>query len=82
VPPFVTHQRLVGVRPLTPEECDLLEFVGPLVLSRREYRFVLGPWRRADEYVVRHRLHGVMLDVSGDELRRLGVDPDRPTPSA
>ena len=71
-------QRLVPVRRLTPAECDLLGFAGPLVLSVRQMRW-FGPWRSTRSYaVVRHPAE-VVLSVSRRELGRLGVDPDKPT---
>lgn len=74
--PFLGEARLEYVRDLTPEECDLVGFEGPLVLTRRELRFVFGPWRRTKNYVVTHRRHGDLLGVSRKELEQLGVHLD------
>jgi hypothetical protein len=74
--PFLGESRLQYVRDLTPDECDLVGFEGPLVLTRRELRFVFGPWRRTKNYVVTHRRHGDLLGVTRAELERLGVRVD------
>jgi hypothetical protein len=67
------------VRRLTREECDLMGFAHPLVLSRRQYRWIFGPWRSTKTYVV----HSARMNLWAGtlaELLRLGVDPDSPTP--
>lgn len=74
--PFLGESRLQYVRDLTPDECDLVGFEGPLVLTRRELRFVFGPWRRTKNYVVCHRHRGDVLGVTRAELEHLGVSVD------
>lgn len=76
--PFLGESRLEYVRDLTPEECDLVGFEGPLVLTRRELRFIFGPWRRTNNYVVCHRRRGDVLGVTRKELERLGITVDAP----
>jgi hypothetical protein len=71
--PRITQARMQPVRRLDDVDCDRLGFEGPLVLSRREYRFVFGPWRPVDAYVVTHRVRGEMLVCTRRELEALGV---------
>lgn len=74
--PFLGDTRLRGIRELTPAECELVGFSGPLALARREYRFFVGPWRPSKHYVVSHRTNGEVLVCSRRELERLGVAPE------
>jgi hypothetical protein len=71
--PRLTESRLQPVRRLDDADCDRLGFEGPLVLSRREYRFLFGPWRPVDAYVVTHRVRGDLLSCTRRELTALGV---------
>lgn len=50
--PYLTKTRLVPLRRLTPDECDLVEYQGPLMLARRERRFLFGPWRRDRDLLI------------------------------
>lgn len=72
--PYLTETRLHAVRRLDAAECELLGFAGPLVLSRRHYRFLFGPWRPVDAYVVTHRERGDLLVCTRQELESLGID--------
>ena len=55
------------------DECDLVGFVGPLVLSEREVRW-FGPWRPTGRFVVVRHPDEVVLDCSRAELGALGVE--------
>lgn len=70
-------ERLVPLRRLTPAECDLVGFAGPLVLSERHVRW-LGPWRPTGRFVVVRHPDQVVLSCSRAELRDLGLAVDRP----
>ena len=76
--PILGESRLEYVRDLTPDECDLVGFEGPLVLTRREIRFIFGPWRPTKNYIVCHRRRGNVLGGTQKELERLGVPVDAP----
>lgn len=67
-------ERLLPVRRLRPEECDAVGFAGPLVLARRQVRW-LGLWRTTGGYVVVRHPDEVVLACSRDELTALGVEP-------
>lgn len=73
--PLIGESRLEWVRDLSPEECDLAGFAGPLSLARREHRFVFGPWRPAGYFVIVHRTRGELLALKPRELTRLGITP-------
>lgn len=73
--PFLGDVRLRGIRPLSAAECEAVGFEGPLALARREYRFLVGPWRPSKYYVISHRTRGEVLVCSRRELARLGVSP-------
>lgn len=73
--PLRPAERLVPVRRLTPAECDLVGFAGPLVVSERELRW-LGPWRRTARYVVVRHPDVVLMSCSRAELAALGVELD------
>ena len=74
-PSFSLHpsERFLPVRRLSREECDLVGFAGPLVLSEREVRW-FGPWRPTGRYVVVRHPDEVVLACSRAELAALGVD--------
>jgi hypothetical protein len=74
--PFLGSTRLRGLRELTPHECDLVGYAGPLGLSRREYRFFVGPWRPSKYYVVTHRTLGDVMVCTRREIESLGVEID------
>jgi hypothetical protein len=78
-PSFSLHpsERFLPVRRLSPEECDLVGFAGPLVLSELEVRWI-GPWRPTGRYVVVRHPDEVVLACSRAELAALGVDPGAP----
>jgi hypothetical protein len=66
--------RSVPVRRLTATEADRLGFAGPLQLSRLQVgRF--GLWRNSRWFVVETVRREHRLTVTGNELRRLGVEP-------
>jgi hypothetical protein len=67
--------RLHPVRRLTPEECDLVGYEGPLILSAQQVRWLVGPWRTKG-YTVSHNRRGVLMVCSKAELRDLGIDVD------
>jgi hypothetical protein len=71
--PFLTQSRLTPVRRLDDTDAERLGYAGPLVLSQRELRFVFGPWRRVDAYVVTHRQRGDLMVCTRRELEDLGV---------
>lgn len=63
------------VRRMTPEECDLVGYEGPLILSAHQVRWLVGPWRTKG-YTVRHNRRGVLMECSKAELADLGIDVD------
>jgi hypothetical protein len=69
-------RRLEPVRRLSRAECDLLGYEGPLVLSVRQVRWLLGPWRTTKDYVVVRHPSTVVMECTKSELLQLGVDPD------
>ena len=75
-------RRDLPIRRLSRSECDLLGFEGPLVLSSRQARWVLGPWRKTKHYVVVRHPEGVVMECSETELLRLGLTLDDDATSA
>jgi hypothetical protein len=71
-----TFRRLEPVRRLSRTECDLLGYEGPLVLSVRQVRWLVGPWRTTKDYVVVRHPNTVVMECTKAELLDLGVDPD------
>jgi hypothetical protein len=63
------------VRRMSREECDLVGYEGPLVLSARQARWIFGPWRTTGYTVIHHR-RGVLMDCSRAELLDLGLELD------
>jgi hypothetical protein len=57
------------------DECDLVGYAGPLVLSARQVRWIFGPWRTTG-YAVSHNRRGILMQCSKSELRDLGLDVD------
>lgn len=74
VVPGVRVMREQPVRRLSREECDRLEYAGPLVLARREYRFLVRWWRPTGEYVVM-RGPEVVMTCTAAELASRGISP-------
>jgi hypothetical protein len=68
-------QRLQPVRRLSRSECDLLGYQGPLVLSVRQVRWLVGPWRSTKDYVVVRHPNTVVMQCTKAELQELGVEP-------
>ena len=64
---FRKFSRQHPVRRMTPEECDLVGYAGPLVLSARQVRWIFGPWRTTG-YTIRHNRRGVLMSCSKAEL--------------
>lgn len=78
--PGLMHTRLVPIRPLSPEECERLDYIGPLVLARHEHRFMVGPWRKAKLVLVTTPFSGdgtaeVLMTCTPAQLRERGVEP-------
>jgi hypothetical protein len=77
--PYLTKTRLVPLRRLTPAECDLVEYVGPLMLARRERRFLFGPWRRdRDLLITRGAIEHepeILMASPAEHLRERGLRP-------
>jgi hypothetical protein len=78
--PFLTQSRISPIRRLSNDECERLEFAGPLLLARRERRFIIGPWRRGRELLVVRPTSSatdpevvMVTDVAG--LRARSVEP-------
>jgi hypothetical protein len=78
--PLTTLRRNLPIRRLSRAECDLLGFEGPLVLSARQARWVLGPWRNTNHYVVVRHPDQIVMDCSASELRELGLNLDAAPP--
>ncbi len=77
--PGLIHSRLVPIRQLSPQECELLDYLGPLMLARRENRFVIGPWRKAKHVLVTRPFNDqgeaeIMMFCTPDQLRERGVE--------
>jgi hypothetical protein len=72
---FNRFSRHHPVRRMTPEECDLVGYEGPLILSAHQVRWLFGPWRTRG-YSVRHNRRGVLMECSKAELADLGIDVD------
>jgi hypothetical protein len=75
-----TFRRLEPVRRLSRAECDLLGHEGPLVLSVRQARWLVGPWRTTKDYVVVRHPNTVVMECTKAELLDLGVDPESVRP--
>jgi hypothetical protein len=73
--PLQSFSRLHPVRRMTREECDLVGYEGPLVLSAHQVRWLFGPWRTKG-YTVSHNRRGVLMACSRAELVGLGLDVD------
>jgi hypothetical protein len=78
--PGLTSTRLVPIRQLSDQECELLEYLGPLTLAHREIKFVIGPWRKAKVlHVTRRSLNDgeteILMTCTPDQLRERGVEP-------
>lgn len=78
--PYLTESRIRIMRRLRDDECERLEFSGPLALGHRERRFILGPWRRSREWLVVRPATAttseeIVMITSSAELRRRGVEP-------
>jgi hypothetical protein len=73
-------QRLQPVRRLSRSECDLLGYEGPLVLSVRQVRWLIGPWRTTKDYVVVRHPNTIVMECTKAELQELGVDPESARP--
>lgn len=77
--PYLTRSRLMPIRRLAEDECRLLEFAGPLLLARREHRFVIGPWRPGTDLLVIRPHDGrggepeVVMVTSAAALRTRGL---------
>lgn len=72
---FNRFSRLHPVRRMTREECDLVGYAGPLVLSAQQVRWIFGPWRTTG-YSISHNRRGVLMRVSKAELADLGLHVD------
>ncbi len=70
---FGREHRNHPIRRLTPAECDLIEFEGPLVLCEQQMRFFVGPWRRMKSYVISHHRRGSLWQGSERELKDRGI---------
>ena len=64
------------IRRLTRPECDAIEYAGPLVLAEQQMRFVIGPWRSMNHFVIKHDKRGVLWEGSLDELLARGITLD------
>ncbi len=78
--PGLMFTRLTPIRELTDEECELLEYLGPLVISDREVKFVIGPWRKTKVVHVTRRFNGegeaeILMTCTPDQLRERGIEP-------
>ena len=67
-------RRVQPVRRLSPEDCDALGFMPPLVLAVHQAKGIIGPWRSLDDYDVVQHPNGVVMRCSRAELARHGVD--------
>jgi hypothetical protein len=72
--------RLVPIRQLTPSECELLDYIGPLMLAGREHKFLIGPWRKTKVVLVTQMFDEsgqaeIMMTCSVEQLLERGVDP-------
>jgi hypothetical protein len=78
--PGLTHTRLVPIRQLTPTECELLDYIGPLMLAQREHKFLIGPWRKAKMVFVTQMFDEsgnaeIMMSCTPTQLLERGVNP-------
>lgn len=78
--PFLTQSRIAPIRRLSADECERLEFAAPLLLARRERRFIIGPWRPGRELLVVRPTSGerdpeVVMVTDPAGLRDRGVEP-------
>lgn len=78
--PALVRSRLQPIRRLRPEECERLEYEGPLILARRERRFLFGPWRPGKDLLVATHVDAsgaqrVLMVCSAADLRARGVEP-------
>jgi hypothetical protein len=72
--------RLVPIRQLTSAECELLDYVGPLMLAVREHKFLIGPWRRTKVVLVTQQFDEsgqaeIMMTCTAEQLIERGVNP-------
>ncbi len=70
---FGREHRNNPIRRLTPAECDLIEFEGPLVLCQQQMRFFIGPWRGMKSYVITHHSRGALWQGSEAELKEYRI---------
>ena len=78
--PGLTSTRLIPIRQLSDHECELLEYLGPLVLAQREHKFVIGPWRKAKYVHVVRKFDAngeaeILMTCTPEQLRERGVEP-------
>jgi hypothetical protein len=71
--PLISTRRDRPIRRLSPAECDLLEYAPPLVVARREYRFLVGPWRPSTTYVVIKHPDQVVMTCTKRQLNERGI---------
>jgi hypothetical protein len=74
--PLKSFRRDHPIRRLSRSDCDRLGYQGPLVLSVRQARWLLGPWRSTNRYVVVRHPNQVVMECSRAELLQLGVTLD------
>jgi hypothetical protein len=72
--------RLVPIRQLSAAECELLDYLGPLMLASREHKFLIGPWRRAKVVLVTQMFDEsgnaeIMMTCTREQLLERGVNP-------
>jgi hypothetical protein len=77
--PGLVHSRLVPIRQLSLQECELLDYLGPLMLARREVKFVIGPWRKDKLLFVTRPFDAegnadIMMFCTPDQLRERGLE--------
>jgi hypothetical protein len=77
--PGLMHTRLVPIRQLTPTECELLDYLGPLMLASQELKFVIGPWRKTKVVLVTKMFdqagHAeILMTCTAEQLRERGLE--------
>lgn len=76
---FGREQRHHPIRRLTKAECDQLEYEGPLVLCQQQIKWMIGPWRPMNFYVVAHHTRGVMWEGNKKEWLATGIPLEPPS---
>ena len=71
--PRFSFRRDQPVRRLSAAECDLLEYAPPLVLARREYRFMFRSWRPTTTYLVVRHPDRILMTCTKEQLEARGI---------